>query len=227
MFDVTAMPNHCRAASPATSPCRREFTVDATWVRRQRDAHEDRTAWNRTPSRSRNKPGRACTSSRRPRRIVIGSRDIERRAIAWQRVSAGMRPSGCQMTWRRSVRGGKSSPASPIASGLHSFAASAPVFGQPERRDGSGNRGRRGADVESGVRRDGRPRDDVPPSEPFCPDDGALLRGGYGRQADTDCHGYSGQVLLQYGLPHELPRALDGRRILRRRRRVVDRRHRL
>src|SRR5687767_568958 len=42
-----------------------------------------------------------------------------------------MSPSGCQMTWRRIVRGGKSSPSSPIASGLHSFAASAPVLVSP------------------------------------------------------------------------------------------------
>ena len=89
-------------------------------------------------------------------------------------------------------------------------------IGQPERRDGGDDRGRRRADVESRVRRDGRPRDDVPPSEPFCPDDGA---------AGADGHGHPGQVLLQYRRPHELPRAPDGRRVLRRRRRVDDRWH--
>ncbi len=35
------------------------------------------------------------------------------------------------MTWRKIVKSGKSSPSSPIASGLHSFAASVPVLVSP------------------------------------------------------------------------------------------------
>src|SRR4029450_12327875 len=63
-------------------------------------------------------------------------------------------------------------------------------IGQPERRDGGGDRSRRRADVESRVRRDGRPRHDIPPSKPFGPDNGA---------AGTDGHGHPGQVLLPEG----------------------------
>jgi hypothetical protein len=75
------------------------------------------------------------------------------------------------MTWRMSVKSGKSSSGSPICSGLHSAAESAPVLVSPSGATAAGDRGRRRADVESGVRRDGRPRVDVPPSEPFGPDD--------------------------------------------------------
>src|SRR4029453_10314283 len=107
------------------------------------------------------------------------------------------------------VKSGKSSSGSPICSGLHSAAESAPVFVSPsgataavtadaavpmlkrvsgvtgargttalqllpgmldpDGPQGGGAPGRRRADVEARVRGDGRPRDDVPPSEPFRP----------------------------------------------------------
>ena len=132
-------------------------------------------------------------------------------------AARGLRPIGLKMTWRMSVKGGKSSSGSPICFRTPFCRRVSAGVGQPERRDGGGSdRGRRRADVESRVRRDGRPRVDVPPAEPFGPDDGA---------AGTDRHRHPGQVLLQDGCAHELPRALDGRRILRRRRRVDDRWH--
>jgi hypothetical protein len=99
-------------------------------------------------------------------------------------------------------------------------------IGQPERRDSGGDGGRGRADVEARVRRDRRLRHDVPPSEPFGPDDGtAAICQGSGARAGTHRHGHPGQVLLQDGRAHDLPRALDGRGILWRRRRAGDRWH--
>ena len=50
----------------------------------------------------------------------------------------------------------------------------------------------------------------------------AFLRQSWGQ---ANGHGHPWQVLLQDGCAHELPRALDGRRILRRWRRGDDRWH--
>lgn len=88
--------------------------------------------------------------------------------------------------------------------------------GHAEGRDrGGGNHRRRGADVESSTRCDGRLRDDVPPSEPFGPDDA---------HAHADCDRDSWQVLLHDGRAHHRPRAID-RCPLWRGRRLADRRH--
>ena len=157
--------------------------------------------------------------------IVIGIWDVERRALARQRVLRGHETERLpdDVAEDREEREVLSLLADRFRTPF--FRRISAGVGQPERHDGGGERGRRSADVESRVGRDGRPRDDVPPSKPFCPDNGALLRQGSGGQADADRHGHPGQVLLQYDRPHELPCALDGRRILRRRRRVDDRWH--
>ena len=147
-----------------------ELTVDAAWVRRQREAHEiGRRGIERHPVRATGQVAHVHQSSS-PAGIVIGSRDIERRAIArqWLRRGETNRPEDDVVDQREEWEVIFRLPdmtRAPLGRGI-----SAGV-GQSERRDGGGDRGRRRADVESRVRCDGRPRDDVPPSEPFCPDE--------------------------------------------------------
>ena len=173
MFDVTATtmplsrPRHQRHHHAAS-----EHTVDAAGVRRQRDAHEiGRRGIERQPVRA---TGQVAHVHQSPftAGIVIGSRDIECRAIARQWLRRGETDrSEEDVADDREEREVLFRLADMLGTPFCRRVSAG--IGQPERRRGGAGRGRRSANVESRVRRDGRPRDDVPPSEPFCPDDGA------------------------------------------------------
>ena len=112
MFEATAMtmrPSRAVSSDITMPPASSPLTLPG--VRRQREAHEIGRRGRRTPFRSRNRPGRACTSVvvlRGDRCVTRMRRDVERRAIARQwLLRVGMRPIGCQMMWRTSVKGWK------------------------------------------------------------------------------------------------------------------------
>ena len=102
---------------------------------------------------------------------------------------------------------------------VHSAAESVPVLVRPRDATAAGVTTCRSADVESSIGCDGRLRDDVPPSEPFGPDNIP------GAAADADRDRDSWQVLLDDGRAHHRPRAIDCCRQLWRGCRRADRRH--
>ena len=152
--------------------------------------------------------------SRRPRaRIVIGSRDIERRAIAgqWLRRGETDRPED-DVADERDEREVLFRLADMLRTPCCRRVSAG--IGQPGRRVGGGDRGGRRADVESRV---GRSRHDVPSTRTLRPDDDA---------AGIDRHGHPGRFCSNTA-ERTSSRARDGRRILRPGRRNRRPMHRL
>ena len=117
------------------------------------------------------------------------------------------------MTWRMIVKSGKSSSGSPIASGLHSAAESAPVLVSPRDTTAAAVTADAAVPMLTVIRRDQRPRFHVPRADPSAqtivpPAPTATETPG------RFCSRTAGA---------RAPRALDGRGKLRRRRRIDER----